>query len=287
MTDELPSDLDQLIDTALLQLDNDIDDPDSPASLRAVAELHKRTDAATLAAAVELCKSADDKRKRLGAIILGQLGYSNNVFREERYAALEGLLLAEMATAASPEVLNDVCVALGHLIDRRAVPIVLKLIGHPSAEVRFGVVAALSCHEDEAAIAGLIRLSTDDDDDVRDWATFGLGQLIDADTAAIRAVLHARLEDANVDVRSEAIGGLARRQDKTILPVLVRELNERVASPLLEAARDLADPSLCAALLKSRKIISEAEEDEDRLASSWRTLWLEAMAACGCRLDDT
>jgi HEAT repeat protein len=124
---------------------------------------------------------------------LGQLGCSNDVFTEERYAALEGLLLAEMATTASPEVLSDVCIAFGHLVDPRAAPIALKLIGHPSAKVRLGVVAALSCHEDEAAVAGLIRLSTDDDDDVRDWATFGLGQQIDADTTAIRAALHARL----------------------------------------------------------------------------------------------
>jgi HEAT repeat protein len=114
-----------------------------------------------------------------------------------------------------PEVLGDALVALGHLNDDRAIPVAVSLIGHSSAKVRRGVVMALSRHDDEAAIGGLIQLSCDSDDDIREWATFGLGMLIDTDTDGIRAALLVRLTDDHPDVRVEAIAGLARRGSKS------------------------------------------------------------------------
>ena len=295
MTDPPAADLNQLIKAALRYLDdNVVDDADDPAlplvGWKAVAELqYNRPDATTLAAAIDLCRSADDRHRRLGTAILGQFGHSSanphGVFREERHVALEQTLRAEIATTANPGVLSSVCFAFGHLQDCRAIPIVLELIEHPVTDVRAAVIMALTGHEDDAAISGLIRLSSDKDGDVRDWATFALGQQIDADTAPIRSALHARLEDVEAAVRNEAIEGLARRHDRTVIPALVRELEKQVAEPLLSAARELADPSLCPALVNAGRIISQSRKHGERLADYWEACWLEAVSACDCRLN--
>ena len=80
----------------------------------------------------------------------------------------------------------------------------------------------------------LMSLTTDNDEDVRDWATFGLGVLGDQDSPAIREALYNRLSDANEDVREEAMVGLGKRHDARVLPVLMaavsgNEIKERVA----------------------------------------------------------
>jgi len=288
-TDEQSSDLNELINGALLCFDDENDDADIDFGLDALLKLYRRADAATLAAAVALCKNADDKRRRVGAAILGQLGHTldnrDGVFREERYRALEELFLTEMATTANPKVLANVCSAFGNLGDRRAVPIALQLIDHPRWQVRFDVVMALKggeCPKEEAAIVGLIKLSTDDDVRVRDWATFGLGQYVTADTVAIRTALYARLTDDDDQTIVEAIKGLARRNDATVLADLNRALREQAGMPPLDATDDRVSPSpICAALLEARRLL----EGGDPPVDIWSTDWLEAMDACGYQFD--
>jgi len=218
MSDAQRDDLTDLIEAAVRHLDDDEQITDTPTGWAAISRLQSRTDDATLARAIALCESANGKQRRVGAAILGQLGHSNSsgsVFRSERFDALEQLVEGEARRGQDPEVLGDALVALGHLNDDRAIPIAVSLIGHSSAKVRRGVVMALSRHDDEAAIGGLIQLSCDSDDDIRDWATFGLGMLIDTDTDSIRAALFARLTDDHPDTRAEAIAGLARRGSKS------------------------------------------------------------------------
>jgi len=288
MTDHPSSDLDRLIDAALRRLDEENPDPDADNPM---VELHlHQANAATLAAAIALCKSADQKRRRLGADILAQLGHSSSnplgLFRETRFAALEETLRNEITTTDDPGVLRSVLTAFSHMKDPRAIPLGLELIGHKSADVRFGVVQALMGHEDEAAIAGLIRLSSDDDSDVRDWATFALGQMIDTDSAPIRSALHARLDDTVDDVKNEAIEGLASRGDRTVLPVLIRELEVQLAEPLLAAACHFADPTLCPALAIAGKQASEAKALGERLAGFWESRWRDAAIACSCPVNE-
>jgi len=62
----------------------------------------------------------------------------------------------------------------------------VELKNHPSEDVRFGVVHGSLTHENESAIHTLIELSADEDEDVRNWATFGIGSLIVNDTEEIR-----------------------------------------------------------------------------------------------------
>jgi HEAT repeat protein len=66
----------------------------------------------------------------------------------------------------------------------------------------------------------------DSDDDVRDWAVFGLGNLGDADSEGIRDAIFARLNDSNEDVQEEAMVGLAKRKDQRVLPALIAALSQ-------------------------------------------------------------
>jgi HEAT repeat protein len=61
---------------------------------------------------------------------------------------------------------------------------------------------------------------TDRDPEVRNWATFGLGQQSDANSYAVRQALAANLSDDDPDVRYEAIIGLGRRRDRRALGFL-------------------------------------------------------------------
>ena len=91
----------------------------------------------------------------------------------------------------------------------------------------------------------LFRLMTDGEEANRDWATFLLSQT-DFDTTEVRTALLAAAEDQSAIVRAEAISGLAKRDKALALPLVRRELMaESVWVPLLEAAEQLADPSLC------------------------------------------
>jgi HEAT repeat protein len=92
----------------------------------------------------------------------------------------------------------------------------------------------------------LLKLTRDDDSDVRDWAVFGLGVQGNVDSPEIREALLERVTDSDEDVREEAVVGLGKRRDSRLLPVLrslldAPELKLRVAeaaSAMLGFAED-------------------------------------------------
>lgn len=126
-----------------------------------------------------------------------------------------------------------------------------------SPAVRLAVAQAIpSCVDeppDPRAVEALARLTGDENDDARDWATFGLGTQIDIDTPAIRDVLAARLDDQHDDTRAEAIVGLARRRDERALKATYAALtSEWVGRLAVEASALLGNESLLATLLELR-----------------------------------
>ena len=93
----------------------------------------------------------------------------------------------------------------------------------------------------------------DPDPGVRDWATFGLGSLLDVDTAEVREALLARVDDVGGDTAGEALVGLARRKDPRALDPINRWLASTDAGNLIvEAAAELADPRSLPALYALR-----------------------------------
>jgi HEAT repeat protein len=141
------------------------------------------------------------------------------------------------------QVIDSCLVALGHLGDPAAVPLILDHRANTDPDVRFAVAFALSCFADEAAaIPALLELMDDSDPDIRDWATFGLGVQGSADTPEIREALVERLDDGNPDTREEAVAGLGKRKDLRVLPDLLELLQqEEVSYGVVEAACHLLD----------------------------------------------
>src|SRR5580698_1931794 len=84
------------------------------------------------------------------------------------------MLLREEA----PTVLSAIGYALGELGHVASVELMAPFASHPDPTVRAGVVASLLGQRDPVAIETLIMLSLDARDDVRDWATFGLGSQV-------------------------------------------------------------------------------------------------------------
>jgi HEAT repeat protein len=188
--------------------------------------------------------------RALGADILGQIGGSgeSSPFRDRSLALVVPLL-------RDPDVvvLRAATVALSHLGLRDRLEPLIALATHPDGGVRHGVVLALSGNDAPLAIATLIQLSADEDDHVRDWATFGLGSQTDIDIPELRAALAACLDDPNADVRAEAFTGLARVRDARAHAPILRELqSECVGKLAVEAARDFPSPALLDALLQLR-----------------------------------
>lgn len=235
-------------------------------------------------AARELCESTVEKEKILGANILARFGVPKRTFLEESLPILFNLLSEEQ----DDDVLCSVIRALGNLADERIVEHVVKLKKHPSEFVRSSIVTALGGQHKQEAIDALIELSNDEDDDIRNWATFDLGSQIDTDTPEIREALFQRINERGNWVhdatRKAAIFGLARRKDIRAIEPLMKELEllkefkdttglrledgsllfitiEDEGFLLMEAAKELADPRLLLALLQLKDLWSKDNSD--------------------------
>jgi hypothetical protein len=216
-----------------------------------------------LEAATNLLRGESERSRTLGADILGRLV---GVEPDARCVVLEALLRAlDLETAAAP--LASAVAALGHVGDAGALGRVFPLAVNESAEVRLAVAFAVATMSPQPpareARAVLISLSRDANPEVRDWATFGLGTLSDADGPDVRAALLARAEDAYRETRAEALFGLAVRRDPRAVPHLIRALESLTVDGLeVDAAAAFADPRLLPALWALQRA---GATDEDRL----------------------
>jgi HEAT repeat protein len=188
----------------------------------------------------EYSLSNDAGDRATGADILAQLGWGDQAFQSESVAILTDLL-----DDPDSYVIYCAAVGLGHRGATSAIPALLKHAEHPDSQVRDGVVFGLLGHEDDRAISALIRLAGDEDRDVRNWAVFGLGSQIDADSPEIREALRHALTDPDHEIRGEALVGLAKRGDSSLIPELLFEWRDDNVSILsIEAAEETRDSRL-------------------------------------------
>lgn len=173
-----------------------------------------------------------------GADVLAQLGVNearSHAFPEASQKVLLDLLERETA----PRPLSSAIYALGHIQDHRSAPSIINFVSNENHEVRCAVAYALgSFSNDPTNVAPLLTLMSDQDESVRDWATFSLGVLGDLDTEEIREAFVRRLEDPHVDTRLEAMVSLGKRKDPRVLPTLIHELEqpEEAMKGMIEAA---------------------------------------------------
>lgn len=216
---------------------------DDEAPWNAVRELHQIGTREVLEKAVTWCHSEDPLQRARGADVLAQLGktaeYPSNNFPEECFKAVSEMA----ATEEEPRPLSSAIHALGHIGNPHAVPILVRHCAHSDPDVRFAVAFACGNFGNESlAVGTLLLLMSDEDVDVRDWATFGLGTLSELDSPAIREALVTALNDPEEDVRQEALVGLARRHDRRVLPSLFKQLQLRETDDrTIEAAREMLE----------------------------------------------
>ena len=236
----------ELISLALSESDEDL-------AWEAVVTLHLRGTREVLDAARTLCASNRPKERKLGADILGQLGVPARSFPAESL----DVLVSMMQTDQDEETLHSICIALGHIHDPATIPVLAQLKSHPNVKIRWAIAGALGGFEDQLAITTLIEMSQDQDEIVRDWATFGLGTQISVDTPEIRNALLARLSDKDEVTRGEALRGLATRKDQRALKPLIQELKRydqgEYGNYALEAAKEFADERLIPVLTRLKK----------------------------------
>jgi HEAT repeat protein len=212
--------------------------------------------------AVGWCRSKEVLKRARGADILAQFGHTaenqTTLFANESFPVLAAMLDNE----TDPVALSAIVTAFGHLENPSIIPQILPFSYHPDTDVRYGLAFTLGCFaDDERTVSTLIKLMSDKDSEVRDWATFGLGGLGDFDSPKIREALFQNSSDEDEDVREEAIVGLAKRKDPRSLPEVISGLQDKERSPrALEAASFLLDrpndpiqdPKTCLKALRER-----------------------------------
>lgn len=190
----------------------------------------------------------------------------------ERVDAVLDELIGLLESERDAEVLAATVWALGMAWNERASLASAALAGHPDPRVRLAVARTVSCDIDSAdavaiVVEVLIGLSVDVDENVRDWAVFGLGTMLEVDSDRVREALWARIDDVGTDVADEALVGLARRRDVRCSPVVADRLGRwEVGALVFEAAELLGDPRLLDAL---RPWMSRLPDDD-----SVRRAWL-------------
>ncbi|MFT4511395.1 MAG: HEAT repeat protein [Planctomycetota bacterium] len=211
----------------------------------AVRELHRRGGAVAFDQAASWSNDEQPLLRALAADVLSQLGWDED---HPHAQASEPILTAMLEDEALP-VVSAALMAMGHL-GVGSVAQVCSMAGHREEDIRYSVAYCLGNREDEQSRATLVDLSKDEDHEVRDWATYGLGTLCDTDSPAIRDALAARLNDDDEDTRCEAMVGLANRKDTRATEAVRNELqNECVGRLAIEAAGVLRDPQFTERLL--------------------------------------
>ena len=223
-----------------------------------VQVLHARGTQTELNVAQSLCKSKTSIERELGADILGQLGAADYTYMKQ---SVEALLL--LLSDQSYDVISASIVALAHRGDEIAVNHIVKLKNHPDDSIRESVAYALGVIGGESpnAIESLIQLSRDKNNDVRNWATFGIGTQLEKDSTEIRQALANRLNDEDSEIRGEAIVGLVKRKYPNIDRYILKEFHCDFVSLLSLEAAELSGDSILYPELK--KLQSDYRDLDD------------------------
>lgn len=247
-----------------------------PAWAETVRTLGERDDEESVREVIALTEHPDPLHRTLGVDALARLS--------PRFRALPRL--RRMARVESdPILLRSLIRALSERGDAAALPELLRHSRHPDERVRGAVARALVKvlpPEQPLDAAELIRLTGDEHEYVRDWATMSLS-LMELDSPRLRDALARRLDDPSPVVVAEAVRGLAERGDRRAVAGVRHLLTDPTLEnyPLdvaLEAVVRLGDPALrpdvlaCRPLAESHGLHAEWQEALRATSGDGRTL---------------
>ena len=259
----------------------------APRGRAAIAVLQGRGTPDMLERLEALLRSTSVRRRVLALDIAAQLRAPGHVHDYEAapYAieATQAMFVDSLADL-DPRALRSAIAGLGHQPLPAALPALLAHLRHPDLRVRFALAYTLGSYPGPDATAALMHLAIDRDDLVREWATFGIGTLSEADDDAVRSLLWTNAHDPYRDVRGEAVVGLARRSDPRVIELLkTRLLDDDCRVYELEAAEEMPSAELLEPLERLR---DDAERRPD-LDPFWHRHLLEAIDACATVADAT
>jgi HEAT repeat protein len=193
----------------------------------AVVALHERGTEETLAAGRALCSADDPVDRRLGCLILGELGGDPSTPIESRHRPFREQVLASLFELLEEDeeagVLRAAAVAVGWWADLRSIDRLLPLADHADAGVRLAAVSSLvsSVSEwnapDDRVLDALLGSTRDPDAEARYSAVHDLAAILDSgglhDHPAVRKALQQGLADADPGVREGARQGLSALGD--------------------------------------------------------------------------
>jgi hypothetical protein len=199
----------------------------------AVRELRWRNTDEVFQLAAAYCRSDIAIRRARGLDVLGQLGAGRPAAERPHFDECVSIAIAHLGKA-SPIVAHSAAWALAHLQGDSATSALIGVRKCADAQVRWAVSVGVAGSERQDAISTLLELMEDEDDDVRNWATFGLGtagsedgppvRLGTLDSTTVRDALRRRTTDRSAEVRNEAVWGLVRRKDPTAIQLLLDRL---------------------------------------------------------------
>src|SRR5262249_53458916 len=148
--------------------------------------LGKRNDPIVFETAKKWCASDAPNLRAHGTRILKQLGERTIRNRDRSLKILRPLLSDSRAIVMSAAIRAIGCIdelrATGDPGLGENLSLIVASADHRSALVRWAVAATICTDHSDLAVRTLIRLSADRSANVRDWATFGLGDLCHVDT---------------------------------------------------------------------------------------------------------
>lgn len=205
---------------------------DDEAPWEAVSVLRLRGTPEVFEVAKRYCQLKNPKARARGLNVLAQLGAGKSDAERPFMAESVSIAIDHLGDADSL-VVSSAAWALSHLGTESAVAALIGLRNHPDPEVRQAVACCIELRRHPEAVPILTALMEDENEVVRDWATFSVGscEYVEAgvwrylDLPDIRTALHKRLQDTYEDARREAIWGLAKRKDPLGLRLLLEHLN--------------------------------------------------------------
>lgn len=229
-----------------------------------IRELRKRPNLKVYNQAYRLSNSKIEKEKLIGIYVLAQLGF-NPRFQQKKTLKLYFSLLKN---EKSPKVISAILSSISHNNDILYEEQISKLIEykkHRFSDVRFQLALALSFIENKDAINALILLNEDKHPDVRNWATFGLGEQTKINNDKIIEALWKRVNDADEETKFEAILGLSKRKQIQVKKNIRRELIAgNFGSLLFESILEFNDKDFLPLLIENLDSVKKSENEIDK-----------------------